>query len=108
MDPLVTIIIRSFNEGWALRETLPALFAQEYRNWELIVIDYGSADGSIDLIRVAEPRHFVQIEPEDYNPSRVMNWAMDLAESDYGIVLNAVSKRHGHNWLRPFVTALLA
>src|SRR5438309_2426552 len=105
-DPLVSIIMRSFNEGWALRETLPALSAQEYRNWELIVIDSGSADGSVDLIREAEPRHFIQIEPEDYNPSRVMNCAMDLAQSEYGIFLNADATPQGPNWLRPLVTAL--
>jgi rhamnosyltransferase len=46
-DPLVSIILRSFNEGWALRETLPAIQSQEYKNWELIVIDSGSQDGSI-------------------------------------------------------------
>ena len=28
-DPLVSIIMRSFNEGWALKETLPAVQAQE-------------------------------------------------------------------------------
>ena len=50
-DPLVSIILRSFNEGWALRETLPAVQAQEYRNWELIVVDSGSTDGSVELIR---------------------------------------------------------
>ena len=41
-EPLVSIIMRSYNEGWALRETLPALRAQDYRNWELIIIDSGS------------------------------------------------------------------
>src|SRR5579872_7077343 len=50
-DPPVSIIMRSFNEGWALRETLPAVQAQEYKNWELIVVDSGSTDGSADLIR---------------------------------------------------------
>ena len=28
-DPLVSIILRSYNEGWALRDTLPALRAQD-------------------------------------------------------------------------------
>ena len=49
-DPFVSIIMRSFNEAWALRETLPALRAQDYKNWELIVIDSGSTDGSVELI----------------------------------------------------------
>ena len=106
-NPLVSIIVRSFNEGWALRETLPALLDQEYKPWELIVIDSGSTDGSVELIRKAEPRHFVQIQPQDYNPSRVMNLGMQLARSEYGIFLNADATPQGRTWLRPLVTALL-
>src|SRR5712664_837133 len=106
IEPLVSIIMRSFNEGWALRETLPALAAQEYRNWELIVIDSGSTDGSAELLRKASPRHFIQIPAEDYNPSRVMNHGMQLARSEFGIFLNADATPANSNWLRPLVAAL--
>lgn len=105
-DPMVSIILRSFNEGWALRDTLPAVQAQEYRNWELIVIDSGSTDGSVELIRNAQPRHFIQIKSQDYNPSRVMNLGMQLARSDYGIFLNADATPQGANWLRPLAETL--
>ena len=105
-DPLVSIILRSYNEAWALRDTLPAIAAQEYKNWELIVIDSGSTDGSVDLIRQAVPRVFRQITPAEYNPSRVMNWGMDQARSEFGIFLNADATPQGPNWLRPLVTAL--
>ena len=105
-DPLVSIILRSYNEAWALKETLPALRAQEYRNWELLVIDSGSTDGSPDLIRQFQPRHFKEIKPQEYNPSRVMNWGMQMARSDYGIFLNADATPQGSNWLRPLVTQL--
>ena len=80
-EQLVSIILRSFNEGWALRETLPAIRAQNYSQWELIVIDSGSTDGSVELINRASPRHFLRIAPTDYNPSRVMNYGMTLARS---------------------------
>jgi rhamnosyltransferase len=105
-DPFVSIIMRSYNEGWALRETLPALAAQEYSYWELIVIDSGSKDGSQELIRSVNPAHFVQITPAEYNPSKVMNHGMRLAASDYGIFLNADATPQGNNWLRPLVEAL--
>jgi len=105
-DPSVSIILRSFNEGWALRDTLPAVQAQDHRNWELIVIDSGSTDGSPDLIRRAAPRHFIQIEHRDYNPSRVMNLGMQLARSDFGIFLNADATPRNNGWLRPLVAAL--
>ena len=105
-DPLVSIILRSFNEAWALGGTLAALQEQEYKHWELIVIDSGSSDGSQDLIRAANPAHFIQIQPHEYNPSRVMNHGMRLAISEFGIYLNADATPQGPNWLRPLVTAL--
>src|SRR5215212_1925997 len=105
-EPNVTIIMRSFNEGWALKETLPALRAQDYGNWELIVIDSGSTDGSVELILKARPAHFIQITPAEYNPSRVMNLGMTLARSGFGIFLNADATPQGTNWLRPLVAAL--
>ena len=105
-DLFVSIIVRSFNEGWALRETLPSLAAQNYSNWELIVIDSGSTDGSVELIRAAKPRHFVQIKPHEYNPSRVMNHGMKLAQSGICIFVNADATPQGNNWLRPLVAEL--
>jgi rhamnosyltransferase len=106
-DPLVSIILRSFNEAWALRQTLPALHAQEYQHWELIVFDSGSTDGSVDLICKAQPRHFVQLRPEAYVPGRVMNQGMRLAAAEYCIFLNADATPQGALWLRPLVQALL-
>lgn len=106
-DPLVSIILRSYNEAWALRGTLAALREQEYKNWELIVIDSGSTDGSDEIIRSFAPRHFHQIKPSDYNPSRVMNWGMRLAQGDYGIFLNADATPQNEHWLRPLVEPLM-
>src|SRR6185295_410052 len=76
------------------------------KNWELIVIDSGSNDGSQDLIRAAKPAHFIQIQPQEYNPSRVMNHGMRLASSEFGIFLNADATPQGRDWLRPLVRAL--
>jgi rhamnosyltransferase len=105
-DPLATIIIRSFNEGWSLCQTLPALRSQSYTNWELIVIDSGSTDGSCDLIRGAKPAHFIQISPAEYHPSRVLNQGMRLARAERAIFLNADATPQGSEWLRPLVEAL--
>jgi len=105
-DPFVSIIMRSFNEGWALRQTLPALQAQEYTRWELIVIDSGSSDGSVDLLRQAKPRHLLCIQPHEYNPSKVLNRGMELAGADFGIFLNADATPQGKDWLRPLVHTL--
>lgn len=105
-SPAVSIVMRSFNEAWALKETLPALAAQEFTDWELIVIDSGSSDGSQDLILAAEPAQFIQIQPAEYNPSRVMNQGMRLARADTVVFLNADATPQGPQWLRPLFVAL--
>jgi rhamnosyltransferase len=105
-EPAVSIIMRSYNEGWALRETLPALARQDYPSWELIVIDSGSNDGSVELLRAMKPRHLIQIRPEEYNPSRVMNEGMRLAQTPFGIFLNADATPQDCQWLRRLARAL--
>lgn len=104
--PRVSIVLRSFNEGWALRETLPALRAQHHRDWELLVFDSGSTDGSVELIRQAQPRHFIQLQPHDYRPGWVLNQGMKLARNDRVIFLNADATPQGPDWLGPLVRAL--
>ncbi len=102
----VSIVLRSYNEAWALRDTLPALAAQNYRNWELIVFDSGSTDGSVELIRAARPKHFIQLKPQEYRPGRVLNQGMQLARHDRVIFLNADATPQGKGWLAPLVLEL--
>lgn len=104
--PDISIIMRSYNEGWALEGTLRALRAQSYTNWELIVIDSGSTDGSVDLIRAFKPRHFIQIQPAEYNPSRVMNQGMKLARAERCLFLNADATPQGTDWIQPLAREL--
>ncbi len=105
-EPRISIVLRSYNEGWALRSTLAALKAQDYRNWELIAFDSGSSDGSVDMIRQAGPAHFEQMLPHEYRPGRVLNRGMELASSDRVIFLNADATPQGRGWLGPLVSAL--
>lgn len=105
-EPKITIVMRCFNEAWALQETLAALRDQEFQAWELIAFDSGSTDGSVELLRAAQPKQLIQLLPHDYQPGRVLNAGMELAGSDRVIFLNADATPQGRNWLRPLVEAL--
>jgi rhamnosyltransferase len=104
--PRASIVLRSFNEAWALPATLAAVQAQNFEGWELIVFDSGSSDGSVEIIRKAHPVHFVQMNPHEYRPGRVLNQGMELARSDRVIFLNADATPQDRNWLEPLVAAL--
>lgn len=51
MQPLISIIIPTYNRAHLIGETLDSVIAQTYINWECIVVDDGSTDYTEELIR---------------------------------------------------------
>ena len=49
-NPLVTIIVPSFNQGRFIKETLDSILAQDYRPIELLVIDGASTDQTVEVL----------------------------------------------------------
>lgn len=50
MSEKVSIIIPSHNYGFIIKETLENLQAQEYQNWEALIIDDGSTDNTEEIV----------------------------------------------------------
>ena len=48
--PLVSVIIPTYNRGWIVREAIDSVLAQDFNNFELIVVDDGSTDDTADIL----------------------------------------------------------
>lgn len=105
----VSVIMRSFNEAWAIGDTLKQLFAQDFAGKiELIVIDSGSSDGSIEIIQNAKPAKLIQIPLGTYVPGVVLNQGAREASHDWLVYLNADATPVGKNWLTELLKPCLA
>jgi len=68
MNPLVSIVIPSFNQARFLEETLRTVFFQDYTNLEVLLVDGGSTDGSVDIIQRYADRlaHYARLAPYNW------------------------------------------
>jgi glycosyltransferase involved in cell wall biosynthesis len=51
MAPKVSICIPTYNRKDYLRETIDSVFAQTYKDYEVVVVDDGSTDGTADMLK---------------------------------------------------------
>ncbi len=50
-NPKLTVIVASYNTGKFLRATLDSILGQTYKNFECVVIDGGSSDGTLEILK---------------------------------------------------------
>ncbi|MCR5742138.1 MAG: glycosyltransferase family 2 protein [Lachnospiraceae bacterium] len=93
----VTIVIPNYNGKHFLKDCLDALEAQTYKDFETLVIDNASADGSAEFIRENYPWVDLRVMEENLGFSGGVNEGIKLTKTKYVILLNndtAVDKNY--------------
>lgn len=93
--PKVSIVTVSFNSGATMRQTMQSVAAQTYGNIEHIVIDGGSTDATMDIVREFRGTRLSWVSEPDRGIYDAMNKGMQRASGDIIGILNS------DDWLEP-------
>lgn len=101
-EPLLSIVTVVYNGKLTIEQTIQSVIKQSYDNVEYIIVDGGSTDGTLDIIKKYEDKiDYWQSEPDD-GIYYAMNKGCTLAKGDYICLLNA------DDWFEPYVCKTIA
>ncbi len=94
-DAILTVVTAVLNCAKTLPKTFDSIRSQTYRNIQYIVIDGGSQDGTLELIKEQEANLHIWLSEPDHGISDAFNKGIALASGKYVALVNA------DDWLEP-------
>ena len=85
--PKISVVTPCFNSTATIRETIESVRQQGYADFEHIVFDGGSTDGTVELLK--EYPHLIWVSEKDAGHYHAMNKGIDRATGEVVAILNA-------------------
>jgi len=85
---LVSVIVLNWNGKQFLKDCLSTIFDQDYPNFEVIMVDNGSTDGSQGYVKKRFPKLRLIENPTNYGFAKANNQGMDASGGRYVVCLN--------------------
>jgi len=103
--PKASIIIITKNQKRYLEKSLPQIFNQRERDFEVIVVDSGSTDGARELFQ-KYPMKIIDFDRKKFNYSRAFNLGAKEASGKYLIRLSGDAIPADEFWLENLISEL--
>ena len=102
----LSIVTINRNNAEGLRRTMESVFTQTCKEFEYIVIDGGSTDGSVEVIKeyIKQLENFQWISEPDTGIYNAMNKGLKTANGEYTLMLNSgdfLVNEHVLEWIMP-------
>jgi alpha-1,6-rhamnosyltransferase len=82
--PLISVIAPCYNAERYLEQALESIYAQDYPNFEVIIVDDGSSDRSLEMLRQLQPRYgFAWYTQANQGVSGALNTGLEHARGVY-------------------------
>ena len=86
---ILSIITVNYNNAPGLQKTIGSVFAQIFKNFEYIIIDGGSTDGSLAIIESVKDKTTYWVSEQDKGIYNAMNKGIAVAKGEYLYFLNS-------------------
>lgn len=103
--PLVSIITINYNDKPGLVKTVESVKNQVFTDYELLIIDGGSTDGSTEYIKQNKALFSHWVSQPDKGIFNAQNKGIQAAKGDYLLFLNGGDVLNGANALKDFIGA---
>lgn len=91
LNPLISVIMPTYNQGAYIAKSLDSIEKQIYQNWECIVVDDGSKDDTENIVKkfIQKDDRFKYIKQENSGPSLARNNGISHSNGDYILPLDS-------------------
>ncbi len=94
MKPEVSILLPSYNYEAFIRKAIDSVLDQSFTNWELIIIDDGSKDNSVEIIKTYKDKRIHLFVQENQGVTKTLNKGLKLSKGRFICFLDADDKYH--------------
>ena len=91
-SPFFSVVIPLYNKEKAIKSTIESVLVQSFADFELLVIDDGSTDNSVSIVRQLDDNRIRLLSKKNGGVSSARNFGIQSANADYIAFLDADDK----------------